>query len=170
MEAISPPVRSNESVTGLFVIHSAPLALKPHIEWAIQSILGTWVTISWKSQSLAPGTYRTSLDFRGKSGLAATIASSLASWRYLRFEVREENLRGGEFYRFTPDLGMHRAVIDASGSVMITENQIADAMAASFDEDSLRESLERAIGNQWDVELELFRGVELREVARLHAM
>ena len=38
--------RLKESVTGLLVIHSAPNALRPHIEWGLQSILGTWLTIN----------------------------------------------------------------------------------------------------------------------------
>ena len=62
MEAIASSHRSiapTSHVTGFLVIHSAPAALRPHIEWGLQSILGDWVALEWKSQPKAAGTFRT---------------------------------------------------------------------------------------------------------------
>ncbi len=161
---------SKIQVTGFLTIHSAPAALRPHIEWGLQSILGTWVTLDWKPQPKAAGTYRTTLEFRDRTGTAAKVATALKAWHYLRFEVREESEFGGEFFRFTPDLGIHRSAIDGLGSIMISEHLIAQTLGKGFDEESLREEFERLLGNAWELALEPFRGVEMEEVMALRAI
>ena len=162
--------RLKESVAGLLVIHSAPNALRPHIEWGLQSILGTWLTLQWRDQPCAPGTYRTTVEFRDVRGSAAKIASALRGWHYLRFEVREESELGGEFYRSTPELGIHRASIDGAGSILINENQITTALDKSFDEEALRTALEDALGMKWELELEPLRAVDMQERSHLQAI
>lgn len=157
-------------VTGFLTIHSAPAALRPHIEWGLQSILGTWVTLDWKQQPKAAGTYRTTVEFRDRPGTAAKVATALKAWHYLRFEVREESEVGGEFFRFTPDLGIHRSVIDGMGTILISEHLIMQALGKGFDEESLREEFERILGNSWELALEPFRGVEMEEVMVLRAI
>ncbi len=157
-------------VTGFLTIHSAPAALRPHIEWGLQSILGTWVTLDWKPQPKAAGTYRTTVEFRDRPGTAAKVATALKAWHYLRFEVREESEVGGEFFRFTPDLGIHRSVIDGMGTILVSEHLIMQARGKGFDEESLREEFERILGNSWELALEPFRGVEMEEVMALRAI
>jgi hypothetical protein len=157
-------------VTGFLTIHSAPAALRPHIEWGLQSLLGTWVTLDWKPQPKAAGTYRTTIEFRDRAGTAAKVATALKAWHYLRFEVREESEVGGEFFRFTPDLGIHRSVIDGMGTILVSEHLIMQALGKGFDEESLREEFERLLGNSWELALEPFRGVEMEEVMALCAI
>ncbi len=157
-------------VTGFLTIHSAPAALRPHIEWGLQSILGTWVTLDWKPQPKAAGTYRTTVEFRDRPGTAAKVATALKAWHYLRFEVREESEVGGEFFRFTPDLGIHRSVIDGMGTILVSEHLIMQALGKGFDEESLRGEFESLLGNSWELALEPFRGVEMEEVMALRAI
>jgi len=157
-------------VTGFLVIHSAPAALRPHIEWGLQSILGDWVALEWKSQPKAAGTFRTSLEFRDRRGVAAKITTALKAWHYLRFEVREESAIGGDFFRFVPELGLHRSRIDELGSIAISENLLVQGLRKSFDEESLREELERLLGTAWELALEPFRGVEFEEAIALRAI
>jgi hypothetical protein len=88
----------------------------------------------------------------------------------LRFEVREESELGGELYRSTPELGIHRASIDGLGNIVITEHQIMDALAKSFDEISMREAIDQVLGNKWEEELALFREVEINRVIQLRAI
>ena len=162
--------RLKESVTGLLVIHSAPNALRPHIEWGLQAILGTWLTINWQEQPCIGGSYRATIEFLDMRGSAAKIASALRGWHYLRFEVREESELGGEFYRATPELGIHRASIDGLGNIIVTEHQIMDALAKSFDEISMREAIEQVLGSRWEEELAPFREVEIDKVMQLRAI
>ena len=170
MNSSGRTVTQNFHVTGFLTIHSAPAALRPHIEWGLQSILGTWVTLDWKPQPKAAGTYRTTVEFRDRAGTAAKVATALKAWHYLRFEVREESEVGGEFFRFTPDLGIHRSVIDGMGTILVSEHLIMQALGRGFDEESLREEFERLLGNSWELALEPFRGVEMEEVMALRAI
>jgi hypothetical protein len=119
---------------------------------------------------LMVGTFKTKWQWRGRGGSAAEIASTLRSWHYLNFEVLEENENGGELFRFTPELGLHRAVTDLSGAVLLNEFAINNVMQKAFDEDSIRQGLLQAMGTAWDVELERFRSAGMGEPARLHAI
>jgi hypothetical protein len=139
------------------------MALIRHVEWSIESILGN-VAINWRNQPLDAGTQRTQVEWRSNKDLSGQLASALKSWHYLRFEITY----GGEFFRHTPDLGMHRSNIDEVGNILVTENQIKFAMSKT--DDSMREALNVAIGTEWEVELERFRGVDLQEVAHLRAI
>ena len=152
---------------GVLTIHSCPMALIRHVEWSIESVLGTLmgrVQIDWRTQPLVAGTQRTQIEWRSAKDLSSELASALKSWHYLRFEIAF----GQQLFRHTPDLGMHRAQIDEIGSIQLTENQVRFALAKSDDE--MRETLDVALGTEWEVELERFRGVDLQEIAQLRAI
>jgi hypothetical protein len=157
-------------IRGSLFIHSCPAALKHHVEWSIQSILGKGISLSWRTQPMAAGTYRSEISWHEKKSKASEIATALRSWHYLRFEVRDESESGGDFYRFTPDLGIHRASIDGAGSILINENQITAALDKSFDEEALRTALESALGTKWELELEPLRAVDMQERSHLQAI
>lgn len=159
----------HRTTAGLVTIHSAPFALRQHIEWGLNALLGQPLNYTWRDQPLAVGTIRTTVEYRGEFGLAAKIATALKNWHYLRFEVQEFGSDGGELFRFTPELGIHRANIDATGVILISENVIRKALAA-FDDLEVRENLVVALGEAWDQALEPMRGVDLQEVARLRAI
>ena len=148
---------------GFLTIHSCPMALIRHVEWSIESLLGP-VQIEWRSQQLDAGTQRTQIEWRSNKDISAELASALKSWHYLRFEINY----GVQFFRHTPDLGMHRSQVDELGSILITENQIKFALSKSDEE--MREILDVALGTEWEVELERFRGVDLQEIAQLRAI
>ena len=148
---------------GFLTIHSCPMALIRHVEWSIESVLSR-VQIDWRNQPLAAGTQRTQIEWRANKDLSAELASALKSWHYLRFEITS----GNQMFRHTPDLGMHRSRIDEMGNILLTENQIKFSLAKS--DDAMRESLDVALGTEWEVELEPFRGVDLQEIAQLRAI
>ena len=158
------------SVQGLLTIHSAPSALRRHIDWAIQNIVGADVQLNWLPQPMLVGTFKAKCQFNGRQGSGAEIASTLRSWHYLNFEVQEAHENGGELFRFTPELGIHRAVTDLSGGVLLNEFTINNVMQKAFDEDSIRQGLLQAMGTAWDIELERFRSAGMGEPARLHAI
>ena len=139
------------------------MALIRHVEWSIESVLSR-VQIDWRNQPLAAGTQRTQIEWRANKDLSAELASALKSWHYLRFEITS----GNQMFRHTPDLGMHRSRIDEMGNILLTENQIKFSLAKS--DDAMRESLDVALGTEWEVELEPFRGVDLQEIAQLRAI
>ena len=158
-----------KNLNGLVVIHSAPSALRQHIEWGLNSLVGEPRNLFWREQPLAPGTVRASLEFRAPIGTAAKIATALKNWHYLRFEVSEIGNHGGEIFRCTPELGIHRATIDSIGSILIPES-VAIGALAHYDDLKMRENIELALGIQWESELEPYRAVDLQEVQRLRAI
>ena len=169
MERLTTPA-NRQQVRGFLTIHSTPSALRHHIDWALQAVLGTWVKPTWSPQPLIPGSYRTQLEFRDRQGASAEIASSLHSWHYLNFEVIESSDNGGELFRCTPELGIHRALVDQTGGVTLTENQLSAALKNSLDEESIREAIADLLGSSWEAELDRFRSVDLQEVAQLRAI
>ena len=169
MERLTTP-SNRQQVRGLLTIHSSPSALRHHIDWGIQAVLGTLVKPTWSPQPLIPGSYRTQIEFRDRQGVAAELASSLRSWHYLNFEIIESTDNGGELFRCTSELGIHRAVVDQTGAVILSENQLSTALKNSFDEESIREAIASLLGSQWDAELDRFRSVNLQEISHLRAI
>ena len=169
MERLTTP-SNRQQVRGFLTIHSTPSALRHHIDWAVQAVLGTWVKPSWSPQPLIPGSYRTQIEFRDRQGAAAELASSLRSWHYLNFEVIENSDNGGELFRCTPELGIHRAIVDQTGAVILTEYQLSAVLKNAFDEESIREAIAGQLGTPWELELDRFRSVDLQEIAQLRAI
>jgi len=169
MERLTTP-SNRQQVRGFLTIHSTPSALRHHIDWAVQAVLGTWVKPSWSPQPLIPGSYRTQIEFRDRQGAAAELASTLRSWHYLNFEVIENSDNGGELFRCTPELGIHRAIVDQTGAVILSEYQLSTVLKNAFDEESIREAISLLLGNPWELELDRFRSVDLQEIAQLRAI
>jgi Protein of unknown function (DUF3145) len=169
------------SVHGVLQVHSAPPALCPHIEWAVAGVLGVPVDLSWVGQAAAPGSVRAELSWQGRPGIAAAVASALAGWNRLRFEVTEEASPGCDAvrYSYTPELGMFSAVTGANGDIMVPENRLLAAMTVAAGARSgvgpargatLEDELDRLLGRPWDAELEPFRcAAEGAPVRWLHA-
>ena len=148
------------SVYGVLQVHSAPPALCPHIEWAVAGTVGTAVSMPWVSQAAAPGSLRAELTWKGRPGMAGAIASALAGWNRLRFEVTEEASPGCDAVRhcYTPNLGLFSATSSANGDVLIPENKLRAAMALGANGAAILEKeLEKLLGTAWDNELEAFR-------------
>ena len=158
------------AVRGQLIIHSAPSALRQHIDWAIQELLGATVQCHWTPQPLKAGTYKCRISWRDRQRVAAQLASSLRSWHYITFEVQEDTNTGGELFRCTPELGIHRAVTDLSGAVVVTEDQIENILRNNHDEDSIRAGVSLIIGSDWEYQLERFRGVNHQEISTLRAI
>jgi hypothetical protein len=147
------------SAQGVLHIHSAPPALCPHIEWAVAGVLGVPVDLPWVSQPAAPGTLRAELTWEGRPGTAGAIASALAGWNRLRFEVTEQASAGcdGVRHSYTPALGTFTAITGGNGDVFIPEDRLRAAMGLAQTELALRGELDRLLGRAWDEELEPFR-------------
>ena len=118
------------SAHGVLYIHSAPPALCPHIEWAVAGIVGAPVGMPWVGQPAAPGALRAELDWHARPGTAGAIASALAGWNRLRFEVTEDSSPGCDGVRhcYAPDLGLFTAVTGANGDIMVSEDRLRSVM------------------------------------------
>lgn len=157
------------NLSGDLRIYLAPKALLRHIEWSLNTIFEEHVTIEWITQPLSAGTYACEINWRARKPRASKIASTLKSWHFIRFDVREFPTEGGEgvLYRCTPDLGLHQAVTASTGDVMIHENRIVSIMKSSMSYEKLRDALNQALGMEWDEELECYRKGLIREAQPL---
>ena len=163
------------SAHGVLYVHSAPPALCPHIEWAVAGIVGAPVSMPWVGQPAAPGALRAELTWHARPGTAGAIASALAGWNRLRFEVTEDSTPGCDGVRhcYTPDLGLFSAMTGANGDIMVSEDRLRSVMmlvSGGGAGSSLEDELGRLLGQAWDDELEPFRyAAEGAPVRWLHA-
>ena len=144
---------------GRILIYSTPAALTQHIEWALDQHIGARVGPTWVNQPLAPGAKATEVEYQSKVAIAAKLARALIKWRYLRFEITEQFKVSGDatLYRVTPDLGLHQAALASNGDVILNEHQVNQIIANSISHKKLQADLEKALGNEWEIELEPFR-------------
>ena len=149
------------SAHGVLYVHSAPPALCPHIEWAVAGIVGAPVGLPWSGQPAAPGALRAELTWQARPGTAGAIASALAGWNRLRFEVTEDSSPGCDGVRhcYTPGLGTFTAVTAANGDIVVPENRLRAVvkMAVPAGGTALEDEIGRLLGTAWDNELEPFR-------------
>lgn len=145
---------------GVVYIHSAPSALRPHVEWAVAGVLGVPVSWHWTAQPVIPGTHRTECSWTGPVGTGAAIASSLKGWQKLRFEVTEEPTAGSEGtrYSYTPSLGVFHATTGVHGDILVPELRLKQAvLQATLADRPITEAIDELLGTPWDDELEAFR-------------
>jgi hypothetical protein len=144
---------------GVVYVHSAPLAVVPHVEWAIARVLGSAVRLEWSSQPVDPATRRTECSWSGRPGTGAEFAAALRGWPMLRFEVTEEPSPGydGERFMHVPGRGLFRAAVGVNGDLMITEGQVRSVLATAQGADAIAHALDRLVGTPWDLELEPYR-------------
>ncbi|MFM2719147.1 DUF3145 domain-containing protein [Microbacterium mcarthurae (nom. nud.)] len=148
------------SSRGVILIHSAPRALCPHLEWAVGRALGRAVNFDWADQPVLHGSRRAEFYWEGPVGTGAALASAIRGWEHLRFEVSEDPTprSDGGRWMHTPGLGIHYAQTDAAGNVVIGEDRVRYAMeVAAGDAFELQRELDVALGSAWDEELEPFR-------------
>jgi hypothetical protein len=145
---------------GVLLVHSAPRALCPHVEWAAGAALGGRLSLDWIPQPAAPGLCRAELSWQAEPGTGARLTSALRGWQHLRYEVTEDPSPGcdGARWSHTPDLGIFHATLDACGNAVIPEDRIRAAVEWGVaDPARMVEELNLALGQAWDDELEPFR-------------
>ena len=69
---------------GVVYVHSTPLAVCQHVEWAIARVLGSPVRLEWSVQPVEPATRRAECSWSGKPGTGAEFATALRGWPLLR--------------------------------------------------------------------------------------
>jgi hypothetical protein len=153
------PAEATTPARGVVYVHACPRALSPHVQWALSEVLGLEITLDWTAQPVSAGAVRGELSWQSNPGTGAAIASALASFAQLRYEVTEEPTPGREGERFavTPSLGMFRSTIGIHGDMMLSEDRLRAAMADADAETSLEDRVRQLLGSAWDEELESFR-------------
>ena len=144
---------------GVVYVHSTPLAVSAHVEWAIARVLAAPVNLHWTVQPADAGARRAECTWSGRPGTGAELAAELRQWPMIRFEVTEEPSPGvdGQRFMFVPGRGLHCAGMSASGDILINEHQLRAAMTSARGPEGVAHALERVLGSAWDTELEPYR-------------
>ena len=144
---------------GVVYVHSTPLAVCPHIEWAIARVLAVPVSLQWSSQPVEPGARRAECSWSGRPGTGAEVATALRQWPMTRFEVTEEPSPGVDGQRFmhVPTRGLHSATMSANGDILLGEDRLRTLIANARGPETLSHLLDKALGTAWDAELEPYR-------------
>lgn len=155
MQAVSQP-----TARGMIFIHSTPAALCPHLEWALEAVLGTNVRLEWSPQPVETGSRRAEYSWTGPSGASGHLASRLAGFGRVRFEITEDATPGsdGQRHSYTPALGAFSTTVGVHGDILVGEEEIKQAIVRdALGREPIHGSLERLLGTPWDDELEVFR-------------
>ena len=144
---------------GVVYVHSTPLAVCPHLEWAVARALTAPVSLQWSVQPMDAGARRAEFCWTGRPGTGALIAGELKQWPMVRFEVTEEPSPGvdGERFMHVPGRGLFRAATSAAGDLQVGEDQLRALMAGARGPEALAHALAGALGTAWDADLEPYR-------------
>lgn len=144
---------------GVVYVHSTPLAVCQHLEWAMARVLSTPIKLDWTGQPAEPGSRRADLTWTGRTGTGGEIAAALKQWPMIRFEVTEEPSEGVDGQRFmhVPSRGLFSASTTASGDIQLSEDRLRSLVAGARGFEGLTHALDRALGTAWDIELEPYR-------------
>lgn len=143
--------------TGVLWIHSAPLALQPHLTWAIARLTladGTKPGRSmWRTRKQSPTCDRDwceSRDSQTQTTLLCTeiewtaelsdidaLVDDLSRWPRITFELAVDapgTVEGGTGMRYlhTPELGTFAATTDDAGNILLNEERLRAIMARSL--------------------------------------
>ena len=144
---------------GVVYVHSTPLAVCPHVEWAISRALTAPVNLQWVAQPVDPTARRAECTWSGRPGTGAELAAALRQWPMVRFEVTEEPSPGVDGQRFmhVPVRGLFSASMSANGDIQLGEDRLRAIMMGARSPEALAHDLDKALGTAWDAELEPYR-------------
>ena len=144
---------------GVVYVHSTPLAVSQHVEWAIARVLTAPVNLHWTAQPVDPGARRAECGWTGRPGTGGELAAALRQWPMIRFEVTEEPSPGvdGERFMYVPGRGLFRATTGAAGDIQLGEDRLRSIMASARAPEAFAHALDKALGTSWDDELEPYR-------------
>ena len=144
---------------GVVYVHSTPLAVCPHVEWAIARVLSAPIRLEWSPQPVEANARRAEYTWSGRAGTGSELAAALRQWPMLRFEVTEEPSRGvdGERFMHVPGRGLFQATTSANGDILLSEGRLRAIMAGVRGYEALAHAIDKALGAAWDAELEPYR-------------
>lgn len=163
--------RTPEATTrGTLTIHSVPASLTPHINWTLQNIAQTHQDLAWDPQPLHQGNQRAFVEWSGTLKTPAQLASSLAPFKKIWFEITVQGTSHTNPGRwmYTPSLGITHVQTDIEGNFVLTEDRLKAAVEKSgADFAALIERLSRDLAEPWDEELEPLReaGIDRSNIA-----
>jgi hypothetical protein len=140
----------------------------------------------WTRQPLVAASASAEIQWLGESGLGATLATLLAGWRQLYFEVTEAAAitndetayadndqfnsasdAVSDTWLYAPSLGIKHLQVDGFGNFMISEHQLrAAASRYSADLIGLNRELQNLLAAPWEEALEPLRAARFEIIPK----
>src|SRR4051794_41822769 len=87
--------RSTVPTRGVVYVHSTPLAVCPHVEWAIARVLSAPVRLEWTAQPVEPNARRAECTWSGRSGTGGGVGAAPPQGAVIPVEGTQEPPAGG---------------------------------------------------------------------------
>jgi len=140
------------------VIYSCPLASQAETESKLEEL---GLELNWGNQSLVLGTSFAEGSFRCSQVELDEIASKLSQAGNLHFEIIQHTKHSGVIYMFVPGLGLYRGELNASGSLVVSEDKLQTLLdQAAGNHREFTRLLRLCLGQSWDDILEPFRAAK----------
>lgn len=145
--------------SGEVFIHAVSRAQVRQVEWMLGDILEYQVPLVWAPQTSFEGFMRTSFAWQGEASGGAELASALAGWRNIYFEVTQdpcEAVSAGR-WMYTPDLGIRYRTTDEFGNFLIGEEELRAALQRANNGVMLNWEVKNLLADRWEQALEPMR-------------
>ena len=150
----------SQSARGFIVLHAVPFSISKQVTWTISRALNADLRPNWAPQPTLTGHVQATFDWNADSSIGARLASELAGWQRIWFEVSQEPTDGvdASVWFHTPRLGLTHRNTDACGNLLVGENQLRLAMATNGrNAKDLKANLDLLLAAEWTEELEPLR-------------
>jgi Protein of unknown function (DUF3145) len=147
---------------GVVTIHSAPSHLQRQIAWSVSRTLRYEVMPIWAKQPALAASVATRFEWLGDESTGAHLASLLAGWQHLIFEVEAADSAGApqSVWLFAPGLGVRHRALDSSGNYTITDFELKAALESSGgDPKLLTREMQNLLAEPWEAVIEPLRPV-----------
>jgi len=148
------------AATGLVVVHAVQPALTRQLEWTVSRVLDTEIFLDWTNQPGIDGSMRAEFIWQGMEFHGAHLASALAGWGNVYFEVTQDpsGAHSGSRWSYTPELGINHRTIDELGNIVIGEDEMRAALnRAGSNMGKLQLEMRNLLAEPWDSILEPLR-------------
>ena len=145
---------------GLILIHDAPPFLLKQIGWSVSHTLGVEANLVWNPQPLVEQNFRSEFIWQGTGETGAELASTLAGWKCVSFEVTQNACAdiSGSRWLHTPTLGIKHRTLDCVGNYLVGEDEIRSALQrAGSNSLELHREMQNLLAAPWEEALEPLR-------------
>lgn len=142
---------------GRLLVHSAPAALLPHLEWAVSRVFGLPKKLYWQKQPAVPGNFRCELEFTADFNAIHQLVLTLANWAQCPFEVEIDPINGSGYrFSYAVELGLFQAQTGEFGDILVHEDLLREVTKSI----NPVAQLHRLLGTEWDNSLEPLRRLQ----------
>lgn len=155
----------SSSARSHLVLHAVPVAHARQIAWTINRVLGVDPRLVWRRQDVIADYVTAAFSWNELPSVTANLASALAGWGGVWFEVMHEPTAGvdGSLWLHTPTLGLKHRSVDAAGNILVSEFELGNLTTSHDSEPSnIKVELSQLLARPWTDELERFRNPDAR--------